>query len=386
MTTGKFYTLFIVLFILFGLLFYSYLDINLVDEILVAILAGYMLLIRLSTHRSFPKEFAVYVLIISGYIIYSFFLDITSSQAILYDVQQQVKPFLAFYATIYLTPTFSKLQMKVIQTTCIIAFFIALCFIPNTIMTNQFMGGHITTLASLSMILFCIRYYFKRDREKLSLAFLSLGLFSGRAKFFTSYAIAMLFLSLHRRIKIMNIKFIILVCIIIICMVYFVIWDKFNFYFIQGTEEDSGIARPMFYVTAWHILWDYFPLGSGFATFANHASRVFYSPLYYNYNLWMIRGVTPDNPIFIGDTFYPGLAQFGFIGIVLFFVFFYRRYKEICSIRNLDVYILGLIILVTILFESVADTTILSNRGVIYFILLGLLHNENMQIRNRDSV
>lgn len=97
-------------------------------------------------------------------------------------------------------------------------------------------------------------------------------------------------------------------------------------------------------------------------------------------------GVTPDNPMFVGDTFYPELAQFGFIGIILFLLFFYRRYKEICSLRNLDAYLLGLIILTTILFESVADTTLLSNRGVMYFILLGLLHNENMQIKNRNSV
>lgn len=287
---GKLYTLIIILFVLFGLLFYSYLKINLVDEILVAILVGYTFLVRTSTHRKFHNEFVVYLLIMGGYIIYSVFLGITSSQAIFYDVQQQVKPFMAFYCTIYLKPTFSMLQKKAILLTCSITFVIALCFIPNTIVTTQFMGGHVTSLAALSMTLFCIRYYFKRKREKLSLVFLSLGLFSGRSKFFVTYAMSMFFLYLHKRIKILNIRFIISICLIMIFMVYFVIWEKFNFYFIQGTEEDSGITRPMFYITAWHILCDYFPLGSGFATFANHSTSVFYSPLYYKYNLWTIWG------------------------------------------------------------------------------------------------
>lgn len=158
-------------------------------------------------------------------------------------------------------------------------------------------------------------------------------------------------------------------------LVYFVIWDKFNLYFVQGFEEQNGVARSMFYIKSVDIFKDYFPFGSGLATFANNASGVFYSPLYYNYDLWTIWGLTADNPMFVGDTFYPELAQFGVCGVVLFIWFFYRRYNEICKLNN-DSYVLGIIILITLLFESFADTTILSNRGVLYFMILGFLQNE----------
>ena len=159
-------------------------------------------------------------------------------------------------------------------------------------------------------------------------------------------------------------------------LINYVIWDKFNLYFIQGTEEDSGVARPLFYITSFKILIDYFPFGSGLASFANNASGIFYSPLYYKYDLWQVWGCTPAYPDFVADAFYPNLAQFGIVGVLLFFYFLYKRYNEITRLKNVDRYILGLIVLITILFESVADTMILSNRGVLFFLILGMLRND----------
>lgn len=87
-------------------------------------------------------------------------------------------------------------------------------------------------------------------------------------------------------------------------------------------------------------------------------------------------GCTPAYPDFVADAFYPNLAQFGIVGVLLFFYFLYKRYNEITRLKNVDRYILGLIVLITILFESVADTMILSNRGVLFFLILGMLRND----------
>ena len=156
---GNFYTIFIILFILLGLLFYDCLGIQLIDELLVAILALFTLLVRLNSDKKFSKEMGAFIVISLFYLIYSIILKITSPIAILYDFQQQVKPFVVFYCTSYLNPQFNKRQIKVISITCIITVIITICVIPQTVASISFMGGHITSLASLTMALFCILYY-----------------------------------------------------------------------------------------------------------------------------------------------------------------------------------------------------------------------------------
>lgn len=373
---GNFYTTFIILFILLGLLFYNCLGVQLIDELLVAILALFTFLVRLNSSKKFSKELFIFIVISLFYLFYSIILKITSPIAILYDFQQQVKPFVVFYCTSYLNPKFNKKQIQIISITCIIAAIFTICVIPQSIASTAFMGGHITSLASLSMAIFCILYYLNQRRSLLSLSILSLGLFSTRAKFFVIYAFSMTLLYIQKRIKLLNIKVLVVLCILVFILINYVIWDKFNLYFIQGTQDDSGVARPLFYITSFKILSDYFPFGSGLASFANNASAVFYSPLYYKYDLWQVWGCTPDYPDFVADAFYPNLAQFGIVGVFLFFYFLYKRYNEITRLKNVDRYILGLIVLITILFESIADTMILSNRGVLFFLILGMLRND----------
>ena len=138
---GNFYTIFIILFILLGLLFYDCLGIQLIDELLVAILALFTLLVRLNSDKKFSKEMGAFIVISLFYLIYSIILKITSPIAILYDFQQQVKPFVVFYCTSYLNPQFNKRQIKVISITCIITVIITICVIPQTVVSISFMGG-----------------------------------------------------------------------------------------------------------------------------------------------------------------------------------------------------------------------------------------------------
>lgn len=170
---GNFYTIFIILFILLGLLFYDCLGIQLIDELLVAILALFTLLVRLNSDKKLSKEMGAFIVISLFYLIYSIILKITSPIAILYDFQQQVKPFVVFYCTSYLNPQFNKRQIKVISITCIITVIITICVIPQTVVSISFMGGHITSLASLTMALFCILYYLNQRRSLLPVSILS---------------------------------------------------------------------------------------------------------------------------------------------------------------------------------------------------------------------
>ena len=70
-------------------------------------------------------------------------------------------------------------------------------------------------------------------------------------------------------------------------------------------------SRPAMMLTSIQILYDYFPFGSGLASFGTFASAEYYSPTYAVYGLDHLWGLSKEMPTFICDAFYPELAQFG---------------------------------------------------------------------------
>ena len=63
---------------------------------------------------------------------------------------------------------------------------------------------------------------------------------------------------------------------------------------------------------------DYFPLGTGFATYASDSAFKNYSPVYIKYGFLSESEVSPAS-YFMNDTFWSIIiAQTGFIGILLY--------------------------------------------------------------------
>lgn len=102
--------------------------------------------------------------------------------------------------------------------------------------------------------------------------------------------------------------------------------------------ENGDSARSMLTVNGLSVANSFFPFGSGFATFGSAvtASVDNYSPLYYQFGYDTYFGLSPLNPHFISDTFWPTVAaQLGFIGavcytlaIVMIFKLTYDRFKK----------------------------------------------------------
>ncbi len=92
------------------------------------------------------------------------------------------------------------------------------------------------------------------------------------------------------------------------------VWERITYYFF-----DSTASRSVALTTSIQIMKDFFPVGSGFATYGTVMSGRSYSDAYYVYNLSKKWGFTIENNSFIGDG---GLAtiigQFGFLGIIIF--------------------------------------------------------------------
>lgn len=323
--------------------------------------------------KNLGKEISAYLILMLFYVAYSAVLKVNSFPAVLYDLQQQVRPYVVFYCTYILAPQFTKKQQK-----RMIIWFIVCC------VSYFFIGGRYGSyenpaIGQATLVTATMYIMFNGDRKRFvwhALAILTLGLLSAKAKFFGEYVVFIaLFILLKSRLK-PNLKTIVSVSALIIAIVFFT-WEKFNAYYVEGMEENISKnerkARPESFKTARTIIFnDYIPFGSGLASFGTNASAKFYSPLYYKYGLNDIWGLHPENPMFVADAFYPVLAQYGMLGLFFFLWFWLRRYKTAIFLREFKLYKVAMMMIFAILLEAMADTSYLSGKGMGYFMLLAM--------------
>ena len=93
---------------------------------------------------------------------------------------------------------------------------------------------------------------------------------------------------------------------------------------------------------------------------------------------------------FAADTFFPALAQYGFIGIFLFYMFWRTRFKEAKlyfgnSPQFIVHYKLCITIIIFFFIESLADSTFTQNRGMFMMGLLGIILNEGKSLYSQNK-
>lgn len=132
-------------------------------------------------------------------------------------------------------------------------------------------------------------------------------------------------------------------------------------------------ARPILMVKSFEVAMDHFPIGSGFATFATWNSGVYYSPLYYKYDLSNTWGLQPDFYMFVGDTYWPAiLGQFGFIGLISIVVILIMIYKNICINKDKYKYFQQLSILLYLLVLSTGETSFMSPVATLLCVIMAI--------------
>lgn len=381
--------------LIFGVIFYDFIQqqtgFSYIDEFITLFLVIYLCKSR--KERS-VKELYAFVAIVLFYLLHSFIFPHNVVPAIITDFLIQIKPFLAFYV-IWLIPF--KFTDRDKQRMCKACIWLALLILPIGVLSpggGQLMlmfGGH-SRYATMAIALGITYIYFSRRRKKdlyIALIIFSIGLLSLRSKmfgFYTAYiGIIFLWKKIPRRKYILSPKTIILFSIIILGVLY-VAREKILFYFVVGTEGENMFARPLLYVKAIEILKDYPLFGTGFGSYATYASALYYSPLYFTYDLYLSPEI--GNGLFISDTYFPVFAQFGYIGFILFILFWVKRYKT--AKRNFlntgDMLSFKMVILIIVFFfiESIADSTFTHNRGMYMMMLLALFlknnNNENKSV------
>lgn len=220
--------------------------------------------------------------------------------------------------------------------------------------------------AIISMTTILLYYnYTNKTKGELSVIIASslLVLFTGRSKaiaFICVYIILFYFMKLIKKFKLKY--FILLIPIMVYIALPRIISEFFN-----------G-ARGYLYTAGYKIAKDYFPLGIGFGTFGSYMSRQFYSPLYYEYGLSSVWGLSPSMPSYIADTYWAMImGETGFLGVVLlilvlYFIFiqFLKGYNDYKS----KIITFGLICYTVV--TSIAEPIYSSNKCAALFMVLAL--------------
>jgi hypothetical protein len=129
----------------------------------------------------------------------------------------------------------------------------------------------------------------------------------------------------------------------------------------------EATARARLYSTSTHIANDDFPLGVGFGRFASYPSRKYYSPVYQQYGLNRIYGLSREYPKYIddvswpsviGETGYGGLCFYA-LGLILLICAVVRRLRRTTA-QLKWVPLAALCALAVLLVDSLGDPTLFS--------------------------
>ena len=390
---SKFYTWFWIIYFPVCIAFTNVVNFDWSDEILTVALLGYAFMKQrfLVKDKGRTTEINIYIGLMIFYLIYSLLIQVTTFRGIYLDFLQQLRPYAVFYLTWMMAPDFSPKQKKRIKWVMLFSFFgyLILFKIKPSVVT-PYGGGESAALGQIALCCAMVYYLFSKQTKRnrnIAILIMLLGLISGKSKYFGECVVFIaLVIFVKSKINFTSISTLLKVAALG-CVVIFFTWTKFNAYYVEGFQDDAQeMARPLAYETGMKIMFqDYIPFGSGFGSFGTAAAAKEYSPLYYKYQLNTIWGLTPENPMFLADAFYPTLAEFGIVGLFFFLWFWKKRLWECNKIPNIVYYRMALMAILALALESTADSSYLSGKGMGYFMVLALCLNSGRQQMNSSK-
>lgn len=381
---NKYFFILYIFTLIFGILLYSLIGFDYTDELCALtlfLLFGFF--VSKTEGWEINKAFLTTIGIFIFYICYSFAIGSNTKTAILADSIVQMKPYLAFFCVYSIAPHFSFRQKDLLKKISLILWFFLLPIGISGLFSFKIMMsimGHPTYFAA-AIIAISLTYLYCSDFSKrdkiIFLLLLSLGMTSGRSKFYGFFVLALvmvIYFSNTNQIK-LNFKNAIIL-IVTTSIMLIVARSKIELYFMQGIIGDldkNEIARYVLYATSIDIFKDYFPFGSGFASYGTFYSGEFYSNIYAQYGIDNVWGMTRTGHSFIADTFYPSLAQFGVVGLFLYATFWLYIAKKALQSKSPKLIIIALLIIAFMGIEGIADSTFTTHRGFFILMLLGLI-------------
>lgn len=387
---AKFYTWFWIIYFPVCIAFTNVVNFDWSDEILTVALLGYAFMKQrfLVKDKGRTTEINIYIGLMIFYLVYSLLIQVTTLRGVYLDLLQQLRPYAVFYLTWMMAPDFSPKQKKRIKWVMLLSFwgYLILFKIKPSVVT-PYGGGESAALGQIALCCAMIYYLFSKQTKRnrnIAILIMLLGLVSGKSKYFGECVVFIaLMMFVKSKINFTSVSTLLKVAALG-CVVIFFTWTKFNAYYVERFQSDAAeMARPLTYETGMEIMFkDYIPFGSGLGSFGTAAAAKEYSPLYYDYQLNNVWGLTPENPMFLADAFYPTLAEFGIGGLFFFLWFWKRRLWECNKIPNIVYYRMALMAILALALESTADSSYLSGKGMGYFMVLALCLNSGRQQMN----
>lgn len=357
-----------------------------VDEVMTLILIAYTFARKWNpfTNPEPWKEYYTFLWILAFYVVYSLIMQVNVAGGVWLELIQQIRPFSIIYCTWILNPQFSDKQKKWMLTSMIATLVIWIYYHPET--TQNGIQAEFPVLGQMAVCTGMAYYLFTKETDLnklIALGLVLMGMLAPKFKFLGEVVCFMAVLFFIKEKLDFNSPKTVISITLLMAIVIAVVWQRFDWYYYTGWNNDE-LARPMTYKTSFQILWDYFPLGPGMGTFATNGAWVYYSPLYPKYGLDQVWGLDRGGG-FICDAFYPSLAQYGIVGVVLFYVFWKRRLIAINDIMDLRYYRVALMTFFCLAIEQTADSSWLSGKGMGYCMLLGLCMNANFNENEDDE-
>jgi len=345
----------------FGVLFYNTTGFKGLDVVSsLALIVLYLFFIIGTKNKSFHIGFFIVILIFLFYLNYSFYIANNSLNAITIDFLTQLRPYVAFFLVLQMSPSFTEKQKTILKKIC---FYLWLFYIPigllatiNSSFLTSMMeqpSNYITCITCLAIIyLFCSNFTVK---DKLTFIFmLSAGLIAIESRFYIFFLIVCSLLMFFHHVDVLknNLKTGLALTVIVCIIVYISRAEILNYLF------SAGIT------------------GGGFASLATQTSSGFYAQLNNS-------GFNPVNGFFYQEWFtgsasyYPFLAQLGVIGIFLYVSFWiYIITSSIVQFKqknDIQPFVLVLLLTVFIFVENISDSFFTSNKGYFVMMFIGLL-------------
>jgi hypothetical protein len=181
--------------------------------------------------------------------------------------------------------------------------------------------GEFSLLMSLLFAITFARFSAMRTRADLVLAivFASSVMLSLRLKGFLSLAAVALILALVQGISQHRRGLVVLLVGTLLLVSAFSVEGNVIAKQVSTYTSSESSARSRLYTVGSQLADTDFPLGVGFGRFASYPSRLYYSPIYYEYDLSSIYGLSKRFPNFIDDTSWPSvIGETGYLGFVIY--------------------------------------------------------------------
>lgn len=153
----------------------------------------------------------------------------------------------------------------------------------------------------------------------------------------------------------------------------------------------NNFPRGALLTTGIKIVRDYFPFGTGFATFGSYMSGVYYSQVYNKYGISSISGISQEDISGVTDQYWPMImGQTGVIGLISMILSWYWLFRKIKKQRykSNNYYMIGLSCFVYIVLSSTSESAICNPACFPIAVLLGIIFSQktiSKECKNHES-